>query len=628
MRFVLKHSKFFMFLIDITIIAISAVIANLLLSTKNYMFSINNIHTIMNSIAFAIIIYLIFLNLFKTYKHITRFESGIDYLMYIVICFFSGIILIAIKLIFNININSVRKQVLESCVTGIGIIGTRIIIRFYLNSIIQEQEKCDGKKYNVLIIGAGYAGKEIIKNIKQTMGEKYKIVGIIDDDKNRLHAIIDGIKVIGNRNNIVGICEKCNIDEIFFAISRIEKKKKREILNICQETGKKIRILPTTEDVIRNKNMYQNLRDVDIEDILGRDPVVLDNNKIGKLIENKTILVTGAGGSIGSELCRQVIKYNPSKLVMLDIYENNLYNIELELKSKYSHINIQAIIGSVRDINKLENVFEQYNPYLVFHAAAHKHVPLMEASPLEAIKNNVFGTYNVANCADKYKAKKMILISTDKAVNPTNIMGATKRLCEMIVQVKNKLSQTDYAAVRFGNVLGSNGSVVPLFKKQIAEGGPVTVTHRDIIRYFMTIPEAAQLVLQAMSYAKGGEIFVLDMGEPVKIYDLAVSLIKLSGYEPDIDIPIVFTGLRPGEKLYEELLMKEEGLQKTENKKIYIGELTDLDEKDILEKLSKLKYLVENENTPIQEIEETIHEVVPTYIMKTENKEQKELLTV
>lgn len=628
MRFVLKHSKFFMFLIDVTIIAISAVIANLLLSTKNNMFSINNIHTIINSIAFAIIIYLVYLNLFNTYKHITRFESGTDYLMYIVICVLSGITLIAIKLIFNININSVRKQVLESCITGIGIIGTRIIIRFYLNSITQEQEKCDGKKYNVLIIGAGYAGKEIIKNIKQTMSERYNLVGIIDDNKNRLHAIIDGVKVIGNRNNIVEICEKCNVDEIFFAISRIEKKKKREILNICQETGKKIRILPTTEDVIRNKNMYQNLRDVDIEDILGRDPVVLDNNKIGKLIENKTILVTGAGGSIGSELCRQIIKYNPSKLVMLDIYENNLYNIELELKSKYSHINIQAIIGSVRDIKKLENTFKQYNPYLVFHAAAHKHVPLMEASPLEAIKNNVFGTYNVANCADKYKVKKMILISTDKAVNPTNIMGATKRLCEMIVQVKNKSSQTDYAAVRFGNVLGSNGSVVPLFKKQIAEGGPVTVTHRDIIRYFMTIPEAAQLVLQAMSYAKGGEIFVLDMGEPVKIYDLAVSLIKLSGYEPDIDIPIVFTGLRPGEKLYEELLMKEEGLQKTENKKIYIGELTDLDEKDILLKLAKLKNLIENENTPIQEIKETIHEVVPTYIMKTENKEQKELLAV
>ena len=629
MNTILKHSKFFMFLLDIAVIVISAIAANLLLCNKNYAFSYENIKVIMNSIILAIIIYQLYLNIFKTYKHITRFESGKDYLMYMMVCLFSGLTLIVIRLIFKLDINSIRKQVLEAFITSVGLIGTRIVIRFYLNSITQEQEKGDGKKYNVLIIGAGYAGKEIIKNIKQTMSEKYNIVGIIDDSKNRKNAIISGVTVLGNRHQIVEICKNEKVDEIFFAISRIDKKKKRELLNICQETGAKIRILPTTEDIIRNKNMFQNLRDVDIEDILGRDPVVLDNNKIGNLIENKVILVTGAGGSIGSELCRQIIKYNPSKLVMLDIYENNLYNIELELKAEYAHIDIEAIIGSVRDIKRLEKVFNEYNPYLVFHAAAHKHVPLMEASPLEAIKNNVFGTYNVANCADKFKAKKMILISTDKAVNPTNIMGATKRLCEMIIQVKNKSSNTEYAAVRFGNVLGSNGSVVPLFKKQIQEGGPVTVTHKDIIRYFMTIPEAAQLVLQAMSYANGGEIFVLDMGEPVKIYDLAVSLIKLSGYEPDVDIPIMFTGLRPGEKLYEELLMKEEGLQKTENKKIYIGELTDLDEKDILQKLAKLKTLVDNENTPIQDIKETIHEVVPTYILKQENEEeQEELLNV
>lgn len=629
MNTILKHSKFFMFILDIAVIVISAISANLLLCSKNYAFTYENIKVIMNSIILAILIYQLYLNIFKTYKHITRFESGKDYLMYMMVCLFSGLTLIAIRLIFKLDINSVRKQVLEAFITSVGLIGIRVVIRFYLNSITQEQEKGDGKKYNVLIIGAGYAGKEIIKNIKQTMSEKYNIVGIIDDSKNRKNAIISGVTVLGNRYQIVEICKNEKVDEIFFAISRIDKKKKKELLNICQETGAKIRILPTTEDIIRNKNMFQNLRDVDIEDILGRDPVVLDNNKIGNLIENKVVLVTGAGGSIGSELCRQIIKYNPSKLVMLDIYENNLYNIELELKSEYAHIDIEAIIGSVRDIKRLEKVFEEYNPYLVFHAAAHKHVPLMEASPLEAIKNNVFGTYNVANCADKYKAKKMILISTDKAVNPTNIMGATKRLCEMIIQVKNKSSNTEYAAVRFGNVLGSNGSVVPLFKKQIQEGGPVTVTHKDIIRYFMTIPEAAQLVLQAMSYAKGGEIFVLDMGEPVKIYDLAVSLIKLSGYEPDVDIPIMFTGLRPGEKLYEELLMKEEGLQKTENKKIYIGELTDLDEKDILQKLAKLKVLVDNENTSIQDIKETIHEVVPTYVLKQENKEeQEELLNV
>ena len=598
MKTIVKHSKIFMFIIDIIIIAISAVIANILLTKKDFLFTNSNLHVIVNSIIISIIVYQIYLNIFRIYRNITRFESGKDYLIYMLVCALSGFTLLAARFILKIEINSCRKELLQAVITAVGLVGIRVIIRFALNSIIQEQEKSDGIKY-----------------------EKYNIVGIIDDSKVKLHCLINGVEVLGNRNDIISICNEKNVDEIFFTISKIDRKKKKEILAICQETGKKIRILPTTEDIIRNKNLFQNLRDVDIEDILGRDTVKLDNNKIANLIEGKTILVTGAGGSIGSELCRQIIKFNPSKLVMLDIYENNLYNIELELKAQYAHIDIEAIIGSVRDVKRLENVFEEYNPYLVFHAAAHKHVPLMEDSPLEAIKNNVFGTSNVANCADKFGSKKMILISTDKAVNPTNIMGATKRLCEMIIQVKNKNSKTEYAAVRFGNVLGSNGSVVPVFKKQIAEGGPVTVTHKDIIRYFMTIPEAAQLVLQAMSYAKGGEIFVLDMGEPVKIYDLAVSLIKLSGLEPNVDIPIVFTGLRPGEKLYEELLMKEEGLQKTENKKIYIGELTDLDEKDILEKLSKLQNLVDDENTPINDIKETIHEVVPTYKLKQEDKQ-------
>ena len=621
MKRINSYSKLLMFLMDVCIISISAVVANILLTNKEIIFSATNLVTIKNSVLIAIAVYEIYFIFLKVYKHITRFENGKDYFVYIFACLLAGITLAATRFILKIDINSVRKQILGAFITSIGIVGLRIAIRFFMSLLMQERDSGDGKRYNVLIIGAGYAGRDIIKSIKQTMNEKYNIVGIIDDDKSKLNCSINGVDVIGNRNQIVNICNKKEIDEIFFAISKIDKKKKKEILEICQETGKKIRILPTTEDIIRNKNMYQTLREVDIEDILGRDPVKLDNKKIGTLIEGKTILITGAGGSIGSELCRQIIKYNPSRMVLFDIYENNLYDIELELKSIYKHIEIDAIVGSVRDLKKLESVFETYNPYLVFHAAAHKHVPLMENSPLEAIKNNVFGTYNVANCADKYKARKMILISTDKAVNPTNIMGATKRLCEMIIQVKNKTSKTEYAAVRFGNVLGSNGSVVPLFKKQIAEGGPVTVTHRDIIRYFMTIPEAAQLVLQAMSYAKGGEIFVLDMGEPVKIYDLAVSLIKLSGYEPDIDIPIVFTGLRPGEKLYEELLMKEEGLQKTENKKIFIGEPTQLDEKDILEKLAKLKKLIENEETPIEEIKDTIQEVVPTYINK--NKQEK-----
>ncbi len=621
MKGIIKQSKFYMFLLDVIIIAFSMIVANLLMTPREYVLSDQNIKTIENSVVLGVIVYQIYLNLFKTYRRITRFENGTDYIVYIIMTSLAGVTLAIIRR-FGFNINSMRQQIIGCIITAVGIISLRVIIRFFLNILLRKQEKGDGERYNVLIIGAGFAGKEVISNIKQTMNEKYRIVGIIDDNQEILHYFINGIEVLGNRDKIVEVCKDKEVDEIFFAISQISRKNKKEILNICQATGKKIKILPSLEDLIRNKNMYQNLRDVEIEDILGREPVVLDNDKIGQLIQGKAILVTGAGGSIGSELCRQIVKYRPSKLVMLDIYENNLYDVEQELKAEYSHINIETIIGSVRDVKRLEEIFEQYRPYLVFHAAAHKHVPLMEKSPLEAIKNNVFGTYNVANCADKYKCKKMILISTDKAVNPTNIMGATKRLCEMIIQVKNKNSDTEYAAVRFGNVLGSNGSVVPLFKKQIAAGGPVTVTHKDVIRYFMTIPEAVGLVLQAMSYAKGGEIFVLDMGDPVKIYDLAVSLIKLSGYEPDVDIPIVFTGLRPGEKLYEELLMKEEGLQKTENEKIYIGELTDLNEKDIVEKLAKLKMLIENERTSIEAIKQIIHEVVPTYVLQEEHKKE------
>ena len=377
MKTIAKYSKLFMFLLDVFIISCSTVVANLLLTNKNIIFTNENIYIIKNSVLIAIVVYEIYLILFKVYKHITRFESGKDYFTYIFASFLAGITLAAGRYFLNIEINSVRKQILASFITSIGIIGVRIVIRFFMNRIIQEKEHGDGKKYNVLIIGAGYAGRDIIKSIKQTMSEKYNIIGIIDDNKSKLNCSINGVEVIGNRNQIIDICKNKNIDEIFFAISKIDKKKKKEILEICQETGKKIRILPTTEDIIRNKNMYQNLRDVDIEDILGRDPVKLDNKKIGTLIEGKTILITGAGGSIGSELCRQIIKYNPSRMVLFDIYENNLYDIELELKSIYKHIEIDAIVGSVRDLKKLESVFETYNPYLVFHAAAHKHVPLM-----------------------------------------------------------------------------------------------------------------------------------------------------------------------------------------------------------------------------------------------------------
>ncbi len=385
------------------------------------------------------------------------------------------------------------------------IVSYRIIIRHILVFDVVNRgviTKTEDTAKNLLIIGAGNAAHEIIKTIHTNMAESYNIIGIIDDNKKRLGYTISGVKIIGNRNNIADICEKNNVDLIFFSIANIDNENKKQILKICQSTNAKVRILPGMKEIIKNKKLFDSLRDVEIEDILGRDPIKLDNENIEFLIKQKVVLVTGAGGSIGSELCRQIIKYKPEKLIMLDIYENNLYDIEIELKSKYPKLKIEAVIGSVRDKKRLKEIFEKYKPYLVFHAAAHKHVPLMEKSPIEAIKNNVFGTYNVVNACDEYNVKRFILISTDKAVNPTNIMGATKRICEMIVQAKNKVSETEFAAVRFGNVLGSNGSVVPLFKKQISEGGPVTVTHKEITRFFMTIPEAVELVLQAMTYAK------------------------------------------------------------------------------------------------------------------------------
>ena len=397
------------------------------------------------------------------------------------------------------------------------------------------------------------------------------------------------------------------------AISKVSAIERRKILELCGETKAKIKVWPTAEDVIDKQGPVNSLRDVEIEDLLGREPIRLENKDIMNLIKNQVVLVTGGGGSIGSEICRQIINYNPKKLIILDIYENNLYDIEMELRGEYFDRDIKTVVASVRDIERLKNVFKEYEPSIVLHAAAHKHVPLMEDSPLEAIHNNIFGTYNVAKCADEYNVKKFVLISTDKAVNPTNIMGATKRFCELIIQSFDKISKTDYCAVRFGNVLGSNGSVIPLFKKQIAKGGPVTVTDQNITRFFMTIPEAVSLILQAVTYAKGGEIFVLDMGEPVKIYDLAKTLIKLTGYVPEVDIPIKITGLRPGEKLYEELLMAEEGLTSTKHDKIYISKPSDISITEVEKYLSELEKIKYDKNYSIDKVKEAMKKVVPTY---------------
>lgn len=618
-----KNRNVLLILMDILII-IGCYIASILFLNV----PINNIKALVVQIAIVVIVYQIFLNIFRMYQNMMRYEVGKDYIKYIISAFLSMIILSIVYKAFSLEYINLKVNVLS----GVLIAGTFVMYRLAGRSILSRRmskyEKInknqDNKANNLLIIGAGMGAREIIIAIKNNMRDKYNIVGIIDDDISKINHYILGIKVLGTRYDIPKIAKEKNVDLIFFAINKIDAVSRRKILEICQETGVKTRVLPTTEEVINKQGAMNSLRDVQIEDLLGRDPVHLDNKNINSLIKNKTVLVTGGGGSIGSELCRQIVKYDPKRLVILDIYENNLYDIEMELRAEYPKLNLEAIVASVRDKARLNNVFETYKPEIVFHAAAHKHVPLMEKSPLEAIHNNVFGTYNVVNCADEYGVEKFVLISTDKAVNPTNIMGASKRVCEMIVQAKNKVSKTEYVAVRFGNVLGSNGSVIPLFKKQIERGGPVTVTHKDITRFFMTIPEAVQLILQAVTYAKGGEIFVLDMGEPVKIYDLAVSLIKLLGYEPNVDIPIEITGLRPGEKLYEEILMSEEGLTSTKHDKIFISKPMHMEMTELEEKLNILKELEYNEKYSNENIKNAMKEVVPTYREPEEvNKEKK-----
>lgn len=464
---------------------------------------------------------------------------------------------------------------------------------------------------NVMIIGAGEATNVIMREIQSSSYlANSNIACIIDDDRRKVGKYIRGVKVIGTRDKIKEAAKLYDIDEIIFAIPSASNEVKRDILNICKETDCTLKILPGVYQMVDGEVNVDSIRNVDVLDLLGRDPIEVDIESIMGYVKDKVIMVTGGGGSIGSELCRQLVSHKPKQLIIFDIYENNAYDIQQELKINYPDANVVTLIGSIRNVSRLESVFAQYKPDIVYHAAAHKHVPLMEVSPDEAVKNNVVGTWNVARMADKYGVKKFVMISTDKAVNPTNVMGATKRICEMIVQTYNEISKTDFVAVRFGNVLGSNGSVIPLFKRQIEAGGPVTVTDPNIIRYFMTIPEAVSLVLQAGAYAKGGEIFILDMGEPVKIDDLAKNLIRLSGYTLGVNMEIKYTGLRPGEKLYEELLMKEEGLQETDNKLIHIGKPIEFDKENFFDNLEKLK---EEAYSETGNIRESLKKVVDTY---------------
>ena len=493
-----------------------------------------------------------------------------------------------------------------------GLIGSRLLLTVLFRLLKEKQKEQIRRPKRTLVIGAGELAVILLRDNSYNDRVNYDIVGLIDDDPVKLHQKVHGATVIGGRDSIESIVKEKNVELIVFAISTIDQKNKSELLSICSNTGCKVMILKGVEDSIVKEGSEPDkyLRNVEIEDLLEREPIVLNNKTIEDELKGQVVLVTGGGGSIGSELCRQILRFEPAHLVILDIYENTTYELQNELEEKYPDQKITVLIGSVREKARLDEIMETYKPRIVFHAAAHKHVPLMEYSPAEAIKNNVFGTYNTARSAAEHGVKRFVMISTDKAVNPTNVMGASKRMCEMVVQTMQKCSDTEFVAVRFGNVLGSHGSVIPRFRKQIEQGGPVTVTHPDITRFFMTIPEAAQLVLQAASYAKGGEIFVLNMGKPVRIYDLARKMISLTGFRPDVDVKIVFTGLRPGEKLYEELLMNEEGLTKTAHSKIFIGKPIDVTEEELKEKLAKLEAVL---HADVETVKNVMAEVVPTY---------------
>ena len=499
--------------------------------------------------------------------------------------------------------------VLSFCMTT-GIRFSYRLLRFYANSCADFG---DNKKHDrVMIIGAGSAGQALIKEMINSNKIHTQVVCIIDDNPDKNGRVLEGIPIVGNRYTIPEMVRKYEVNRIIYAIPTVHGEDRKEILNICKDTGCRLQTVPGVYQLVNGEVSVSKLRNVEITDLLGRAQVQVNMDEIFSSIKGKTLLVTGGGGSIGSELCRQIAAAGPKQLIIFDMYENNAYEIQQELKRKYgSKLNLTVLIGSVRNTNRVRDIMQTYKPDAVFHAAAHKHVPLMEDSPNEAIKNNVMGTYKTAVAAARAGVKKFVLISTDKAVNPTNIMGASKRLCEMVVQMMNRqCPNTDFVAVRFGNVLGSNGSVIPLFKKQIEAGGPVTVTDKNIIRYFMTIPEAVSLVLQAAHYAKGGEIFILDMGEPVRIDDMARNLIRLSGYTPDVDIKIEYTGLRPGEKLFEELLMAEEGMQETPNKLIHIGKPIEMDDAIFKKKLRQLDEAAFQESDKIKEI---VAQVVPTY---------------
>ena len=608
-RIQLLVRRFFLFLID-TFLLNACVYLSLIMRFDVGIVSIEPqyINNYVDNMLFYTIISLLIFWVFRLYHSLWQYASIAEVYRIAEAC-------ITVEVVHFLSNKMVGNMLPRSCYFNaaiyliIAICASRFMYRM-IRTVLNKYRNIKTSN-NVMIIGAGEATNVIMREIQSSSYlANSNIACIIDDDRRKVGKYIRGVKVIGTRDKIKEAAKLYDIDEIIFAIPSASNEVKRDILNICKETDCTLKILPGVYQMVDGEINVNSIRNVDVLDLLGRDPIEVDIESIMGYVKDKVIMVTGGGGSIGSELCRQLVSHKPKQLIIFDIYENNAYDIQQELKINYPDANVVTLIGSIRNVSRLESVFAQYKPDIVYHAAAHKHVPLMEVSPDEAVKNNVVGTWNVAKMADKYGVKKFVMISTDKAVNPTNVMGATKRICEMIVQTYNEISKTDFVAVRFGNVLGSNGSVIPLFKKQIEAGGPVTVTDPNIIRYFMTIPEAVSLVLQAGAYAKGGEIFILDMGEPVKIDDLAKNLIRLSGYTLGVDMEIKYTGLRPGEKLYEELLMKEEGLQETDNKLIHIGKPIEFDKENFFDNLEKLKEEAYSETGNIREY---LKKVVDTY---------------
>ncbi|MBQ6364204.1 MAG: polysaccharide biosynthesis protein [Lachnospiraceae bacterium] len=599
---------------------LSVILASALAILVRYELQIDNIPEyflmpIIRSLPLIIAVTLVIFWIFRLYHSLWAFAGETELQNLVIACILSGVSNVVILRFFRFGGQTqavpnsyyfLYTFFLIAC-----IFASRFSYRFFRS--LKHRNENRNNSISVMVIGAGEAANVIIKEILVSHFSTMVIKCIIDDDKGKWGRFIQGIKVVGGRERIIECAELYDIDEIIVAMPSISRQEMKAILDICKETKCKIRTLPGMYQLVNGEVNVSKLRDVEVEDLLGREPVQIDIDEIAGYVSGKTVLVTGGGGSIGSELCRQIARHAPGRLIIVDVYENNAYDIQQELRAEHPDLKLDVLIASIRNTSRMNWIFEHYRPDIVYHAAAHKHVPLMEDSPCEAIKNNVFGTWKTAMAAAANGTERFVMISTDKAVNPTNIMGASKRICEMIIQTLNRHYETNFVAVRFGNVLGSNGSVIPLFKRQIAAGGPVTVTDPNIIRYFMTIPEAVSLVLQAGAYAKGGEIFVLDMGEPVRILDLAENLIKLSGYRVGEDIRIEFTGLRPGEKLYEEMLMSEEGLKETANRQIHIGQPIQFDEEQFFVQLNRLKAAAESESPDIREY---VRKIVPTYTVK------------